>query len=113
AFEVASRAGPGIRLDLDKVPRRETGMTPYELMLSESQERMLMVVEKGREEEVRRIFDKWDLDAEVVGAVTSDGRVVVTFEGTTVVDLPARPLAEEAPVYDRPRAESANPGQGA
>jgi phosphoribosylformylglycinamidine synthase len=104
-FEMASRAGTGIRLDLDKVPRRETGMTPYELMLSESQERMLMVVEAGREEEVRTIFRKWDLEAEVVGEVTSDGRVVVTFEGATVVDLPARPLAEEAPVYDRPRAE--------
>jgi len=112
-FEMASRAGTGIRLDLDKVPRRETGMTPYELMLSESQERMLMVVEKGREDEVRAIFEKWDLDAEVVGEVTGDGRVVVTFEGATVVDLPARPLAEEAPVYDRPRAESAKPKEGA
>ena len=104
-FEMASRAGTGIRLDLDKVPRRETGMTPYELMLSESQERMLMVAEKGREEEVRALFAKWDLDAEVVGEVTDGGRVVVTFEGRTVVDLPARPLAEEAPVYERPRAE--------
>ena len=108
-FEMASRAGTGIRLELDKVPRREAGMTPYELMLSESQERMLMVVERGREEEVQRIFQKWDLDAEVVGEVTGDGRVVVTFEGRTVVDLPASPLADDAPVYDRPRSESARP----
>jgi phosphoribosylformylglycinamidine synthase II len=108
-FEMASRAGTGIRLDLDRVPRRETGMTPYELMLSESQERMLMVVERGREDEVKQLFAKWDLEAAVVGEVTEGGRVVVTFEGRTVVDLPARPLAEEAPVYDRPRAESSRP----
>jgi len=109
SFEMASRAGNGVRLDLDRVPRREEGMTPYELMLSESQERMLMVVRRGCEEKAKTIFTKWDLQAEVVGEVTDTGRVVATFEGKVVVDLPARPLAEEAPAYDRPSAVP--PGQ--
>jgi len=104
SFEMASRAGSGVALDLDRVPRREEGMTPYEVMLSESQERMLIVVKKGHEEDAREIFRKWDLEAEVVGTVTDGGRVVATSEGRTVVDLPARPLAEEAPLYDRPAA---------
>ena len=101
SFEMASRAGSGIHLDLDRVPRRETGMTPYELMLSESQERMLMVVRPGREETAKAVFAKWDLQAEVVGKVTDTGRVVAVSGGKVVVDLPARPLAEEAPLYDR------------
>ncbi len=107
SFEMAGRAGTGLRLDLDAVPQREEKMTPYELMLSESQERMLMVAKKGREEEVQAIFKKWDLDAEVVGEVTDTGRVEILFGGEVVADLPAAPLAEEAPKYDRPQARPA------
>ncbi|MDF1562413.1 MAG: phosphoribosylformylglycinamidine synthase subunit PurL [Deltaproteobacteria bacterium] len=107
SFEMAGRAGTGLRLDLDRVPQREEKMTPYELMLSESQERMLMVAKKGKEDEVRRIFEKWDLDAEVVGEVTDTGRVEVIFHGEVVADLPAAPLADEAPRYDRPQARPA------
>ena len=102
SFEMASRAGTGMRLDLDRVPRREEGMSPYELMLSESQERMLMVVCRGTEEKVREVCARWDLEAEIVGEITGTGRVVATFGGRVVVNLPARPLAQEAPVYDRP-----------
>ena len=108
SFEMASRGGAGVVLNLDKVPRRESGMTPYELMLSESQERMLLVTRPGREKEISRIFAKWGLDAEVVGKVTDSGRVQVSHKGEIVVDMPARPLAEEAPVYDRPRREPAD-----
>ena len=104
-LEMASRGGAGIDLDLDRVPRRERGMTPYELMLSESQERMLIVAADGRADEVIRIFRKWGLSAEVVGRVTDTGRVQVVDRGRVVVDVPARPLAEEAPLYDRPRCE--------
>ncbi len=107
SFEMASRGGSGVELDLDKVPRRESGMTPYELMLSESQERMLLVARAGREDEVLGIFRKWGLDAEVVGQVTDSGRVRVRSGGAIAVDIPARPLAEESPVYDRPRQEPA------
>ncbi len=104
SFEMASRGGAGVELDLDRVPRREKGMSPFELMLSESQERMLLVTRPGREAEVAAIFSKWGLDAEVVGRVTDTGRVQVRSEGETVVDMPAHPLAEEAPVYNRPMA---------
>ncbi|MFQ5669542.1 MAG: phosphoribosylformylglycinamidine synthase subunit PurL [Acidobacteriota bacterium] len=104
-FEMASRGGSGMELDLERVPRRERDMTPYEVMLSESQERMLLVVRAGREEEVMGIFRKWDLEANVVGRVTDDGRVRVFSGPLLVVDIPARPLAEEAPLYDRPRRE--------
>ncbi len=107
-FEMASRAGSGIDLDLDRVPRREEGMTPYELMLSESQERMLLVAKKGREQEVLDLFAKWDLDAAVVGAVTDTERVRILERGVLVGDLPTRPLADEAPLYDRPRARPAH-----
>jgi phosphoribosylformylglycinamidine synthase II len=100
--EMASRGGTGIEIDLARVPQRETGMTPYEIMLSESQERMLLVVEKGREEEVFRVFKKWGLDAVAVGTVTSDGKMRVKDHGEVVADIPARELADEGPVYDRP-----------
>jgi phosphoribosylformylglycinamidine synthase len=103
-FEMAGRAGTGVRLDLSKVPMRETGMTPYELMLSESQERMLLVAEKGREGEVLAIFHKWDLEGVVLGEVTETGRVELFWEGERVADLPAAPLSDRAPVYERPIA---------
>jgi phosphoribosylformylglycinamidine synthase len=102
SFEMASRAGTGIELELDRVPQREEGMTPYELLLSESQERMLLVVEAGREAEVERVFDKWDLDAEVVGRVTDDGFVRISWRSEAVVAIPVDPVAEGAPVYQRP-----------
>lgn len=103
SFEMASRAGTGIEMDLDKVPQREEGMSAYEIMLSESQERMLMVVNAGRENVIQEIFDKWDLDAVVVGRVTDTKRMVIKFKGETVADLPIDPLAQAAPVYDRPQ----------
>jgi len=102
SFEMASKSGSGVRLDLDNVPMREKGMTPYEIMLSESQERMLMVAKKGYEEKVKAIFDKWDLDAVVIGEVTDDGYVRLTWEGEEVAALEAAPLADEAPKYERP-----------
>ena len=104
-FEMASRGASGITVDLDKVPRREEGMIPYEIMLSESQERMLLVAAKGKERQVIEIFKKWDLDAEIIGEVTSDGMVTVRHQGKVVVSLPANPLAEESPVYNRPIKE--------
>jgi phosphoribosylformylglycinamidine synthase len=100
--EMASRAGTGIELDLDLVPQRETGMTAYEMMLSESQERMLLVAQRGREEEVFRIFRKWGLDAVTIGRVTDTKRLVVKHHGEIVADIPADALAKQAPVYDRP-----------
>src|SRR5438093_4222682 len=100
--EMASRGGTGIEIDLAKVPQRETGMTPYEIMLSESQERMLLVAENGREHEVLAVFKKWGLDAMVVGQVTDGGLMRVKDHGKTVADIPAHPLAEEGPVYRRP-----------
>jgi len=102
SFEMAGRAGTGIRLDLDKVPVRESGMTPYEIMLSESQERMLIVAKRGREQEVVRIFEKWDLNASVVGEVTDDGFVRVFWHSDEVATIPVGPIATEAPVYQRP-----------
>ena len=103
SIEMASRAGSGLELDLDQVPRRETGMTPYELMLSESQERMLLVAKKGREQEVIAICDKWDIAHAVVGRVTDTGHIVLKAEGKVVADLPIPPLTDDAPQYDRPR----------
>jgi phosphoribosylformylglycinamidine synthase len=99
---MAGRAGSGIEIDVAKVPRREEGMTPYEVMLSESQERMLIVAKRGREDEVLRIFHKWDLDAAVIGRVTDDGRVRILDSGREVANLPVSPLTDGAPVYDRP-----------
>ncbi len=105
--ETAARGGTGIELKLDKVPQRAANMTPYELMLSESQERMLIIVQKGREEEVQRIFDKWDLPWAEVGVVTDTGRMVVTNHGKVVADMPAAKLADDAPLYDREAKEPA------
>jgi phosphoribosylformylglycinamidine synthase subunit PurL len=97
AFEMASRAGSGVRLDLDCVPTRETGMTAYELMLSESQERMLLVAKAGKDDDVRAIFSKWDLDCTTIGTVTDDGFVRLEKGGVEVCCLPAAPLADHAP----------------
>ena len=104
-MEMASRGGTGIEIDLAKVPQRETGMTPYEIMLSESQERMLLVAEKGREGEVLDVFKKWGLDAVVVGTVTDGGIAKVLNHGQIAAEIPAHPLAEEGPVYRRPIAQ--------
>jgi len=102
SVEMASKGGTGIRLDLNKVPCREAGMTPYEMMLSESQERMLMVLRPGKEAIAEAIFSKWELDFAVIGEVTDSGRLVLEFNGEVVCDIPLAPLAKEAPVYDRP-----------
>ena len=107
-MEMASRGGTGIEIDLAKVPQREIGMTPYEIMLSESQERMLLVAEKGREREVLDVFKKWGLDAVVVGTVTDGGLAVVKNHGAIAAQIPAHPLAEEGPVYNRPVAAPAS-----
>ena len=101
--EMGSRGGAGVEIELSRVPQREAGMTPYEIMLSESQERMLLVVQRGREEEVFRIFRKWGLDAVAVGEVTGDGLLRVRHNGEVVAEIPSRALADEAPVYDRAR----------
>ncbi|HEU0309672.1 MAG TPA: phosphoribosylformylglycinamidine synthase subunit PurL, partial [Sphingomicrobium sp.] len=102
SVEMASKGGAGIRLDMNQVPCREEGMTPYEMMLSESQERMLMVLKPGREAEAEAIFKKWELDFAVIGEVTDTGRMQLTWNGETVCDIPLGPLADEAPEYDRP-----------
>jgi phosphoribosylformylglycinamidine synthase len=103
--ETAARAGTGIEIELDKVPQRAPGMTSYEIMLSESQERMLIIVHKGREEEVKRIFEKWDLPWSDIGVVTDTGRMVVRHHGKVVADIPARKIADESPVYQREARE--------
>ena len=105
--EMGSRGGTGIDVDVSRVPQRETGMTPYEIMLSESQERMLMVVRRGREAEVERIFEKWDLHAVPIGEVTGDGQLRVRERGTVVAEIPNDKLADQAPLYDRPTARPA------
>jgi phosphoribosylformylglycinamidine synthase II len=105
--EMGSRGGAGIEIDVMHVPQRETGMTPYEIMLSESQERMLLVVKKGRQAEVEAIFDKWDLHAAHIGEVTTDGIMRVKDHGRTVAEIPNTALVDEAPVYDRPTARPA------
>ena len=102
SVEMASKGGVGIELVMDDVPQREEGMTPYEMMLSESQERMLMVLKPGREDFAEAIFRKWELDFAVIGRVTDTGRMVLTWKGETVADIPLAPLADEAPLYDRP-----------
>ena len=102
SFEMASKGGTGVELDLDQVPCREPGMTPYDIMLSESQERMLMVLKPGREDLAREIFRKWDLDFAVVGKLTDSGRMVIRKAGEVVGELPIDPLAEASPEYDRP-----------
>ena len=103
--ETAARAGTGIEIELDKVPQRGPNMSSYEIMLSESQERMLIIVHKGREEEVKRIFDKWDLPWSEVGTVTDTGRMVVRHGGRVVADIPAKKIADESPVYQRASSE--------
>jgi phosphoribosylformylglycinamidine synthase len=103
--EMGSRGGAGVEIDVSLVPQRETGMTPYEIMLSESQERMLLVAKRGREAEVERIFEKWDLHAVKIGEVTSDGLLRVKDRGGVVAEIPNRALTDEAPVYRRPMAE--------
>src|SRR6059036_1004552 len=105
--EMGARGGAGIQIDVSLVPQRETGMTPYEIMLSESQERMLLVAKKGREREVFDICDKWDLAHAIVGRVTSTGKLVVKSAGETVAELPIAPLTDDAPSYDRPRSRPA------
>ena len=105
-FEMASRGGTGVELDLEAVPCREEGMTPYEMMLSESQERMVMVLRPGKEDLARRVFEKWDLDFAIVGHLTETGRMVIRHNGAVVGELPIDPLAEASPEYDRPFVES-------
>jgi phosphoribosylformylglycinamidine synthase subunit PurL len=100
--EMAGRGGLGIELDLDRVPLREAGLTPYEILLSESQERMLLVAERGREAELTAVFEKWDLHAVVVGRITDDSRWRATYRGKVVADIPVKALSDEAPIYDRP-----------
>ncbi|HEU0038296.1 MAG TPA: phosphoribosylformylglycinamidine synthase subunit PurL, partial [Verrucomicrobiae bacterium] len=103
--ETAARAGTGIEIELDKVPQRAPNMSSYEIMLSESQERMLIVIHKGREEEVKRIFDKWDLPWSEIGGVTDTGRMVIKHHGQIVADIPAKLIADESPVYQREAQE--------
>jgi len=102
SVEMATNGKAGIILNMDAVPCREEGMTPYEMMLSESQERMLMVLKPGKEAMAEAIFRKWELDFAVIGEVTDTGHMVLTFQGETVCDIPLGPLAEDAPLYDRP-----------
>jgi phosphoribosylformylglycinamidine synthase II len=110
SVEMASKGGVGIRLDMNMVPCREEGMTPYEMMLSESQERMLMVLKPGREAEAEAIFHKWELDFAVIGTVTDTGRMELVWNGATVADIPLDPLADEAPLYERPYEIPKAPG---
>ncbi|MGM9949089.1 MAG: phosphoribosylformylglycinamidine synthase subunit PurL [Lysinibacillus sp.] len=105
--EMASKAGSGVEMNLNLVPQRETGMTAYEMMLSESQERMLLVVKKGREDEIKAIFEKYDLDAVAIGRVTDDKMLRLLHKGEVVAEVPADALAEDAPVYHKPSAEPA------
>ncbi len=102
SFEMAGRSGSGMIMHLDKVPAREEGMTPYEFMLSESQERMLICAKKGSEQAIIDIFEKWDLDAAVIGEVTGTGDMELFWHGEKVADIPVDPVSEEAPVLDRP-----------
>src|SRR3954470_6588518 len=100
--EMGARGGVGLEIELDLVPQRETGMTSYEIMLSESQERMLLAAEKGREQEVLDVFQKWGLDGVIIGRVIGDGKLRVKDHGAVVAEIPNRELADEAPLYDRP-----------
>jgi phosphoribosylformylglycinamidine synthase II len=109
SVEMASKGGAGIRLNMNAVPCREEGMTPYEMMLSESQERMLMVLKPGKEAMAEAIFKKWELDFAVIGEVTDTGRMQLMFEGQMVCDIPLGPLADEAPLYDRPHVPTPKP----
>jgi len=106
ASEMAGRGGSGVEMEMTDVPIREPGMTPYEILLSESQERMLVVAEPGREEEVQAILEKWELEAEVIGQVTDDGMFRVLEEGKVVANIPALPLTDGCPTYEREGVES-------
>ena len=103
--ETASRGGSGVEIDVALVPQREANMTPYEILLSESQERMLVIVKKGREEAVHKIFEKWDLHAVEIGHVTDDGLMRVKYNGKVVAEIPAREIADDAPLYDPPASK--------
>lgn len=109
SVEMASKGGAGILLDMNQVPCREEGMTPYEMMLSESQERMLMVLKPGKEPMAEAIFKKWELDFAVIGEVTDTGRMQLLFDGAMVCDIPLGPLADDAPLYDRPYVPTPKP----
>ncbi|MBV9267537.1 MAG: phosphoribosylformylglycinamidine synthase subunit PurL, partial [Acidobacteriaceae bacterium] len=109
--EMGSRAGTGIDIDLDRVPQRESGMSAYEMMLSESQERMLLVAQRGREREIIDVFRKWGLDAVEIGTVTADGMLRVRHHGKIAAEIPNRALADEAPRYDRPHTTPLRMGQ--
>jgi phosphoribosylformylglycinamidine synthase len=109
SVEMASKGGAGIRLNMNAVPCREEGMTPYEMMLSESQERMLMVLQPGKEPMAEAIFKKWELDFAVIGEVTDTGHMVLEFNGEVVCDIPLDPLADDAPLYDRPHVPTPKP----
>lgn len=109
SVEMADKGGLGIHLNLDAVPQREAGMTAYEMMLSESQERMLMVLRPGAEDIARKIFEKWELDFAVVGTLTDTGRIVVTHKGRTEADIPLGPLGNAAPLYRRPTEATPKP----
>ncbi|MFQ5671599.1 MAG: phosphoribosylformylglycinamidine synthase subunit PurL [Nitrospinales bacterium] len=111
SFEMAGRSGAGIEIDLSRVPLREAGMTPYEILLSESQERMLIVVKKGCEEDVKTLFKKWELEAEVIGKVTTGGKMQMQFNGEVVVNLPISLVVDDAPVYHRAASEPAHIGE--
>ncbi|HLF48575.1 MAG TPA: phosphoribosylformylglycinamidine synthase subunit PurL [Methylomirabilota bacterium] len=100
--EMPARAGTGMEVELSRVPQRELGMTPYEIMLSESQERMLLVAARGREAEIRRVFAKWELDAVEIGTVTDDGMLRARMHGEIVAEVPVTALADEAPIYEKP-----------
>jgi len=109
SVEMAGKGGVGVELDLDAVPQRETGMTAYEMMLSESQERMLAILKPGRESDGHRVFEKWGLDAAVIGKTTDTGRMVLRHRGEVVADVPLAPLFDDAPLYDRPWVEPKPP----
>ena len=109
SFEMASKGGVGVDLNLDQVPTREENMTAYEFLLSESQERMLMVLKPGEEDTARKIFEKWELDFAVVGRLTDTGRMVIREKGEVAADLPIDPLALASPEYDRPWVPSPPP----
>ena len=98
---MASRGGTGITMELDWVPQRAADMTAYELLLSESQERMLLVIRPGSEEEARNIFEKWQIDFEIIGKITDTGRMVLKNQGSVVGDIPIKPLVDDAPMYER------------
>ena len=109
AVEMADKGGLGIHLDVEHVPQREPNMTPYEMMLSESQERMLIILKPGSEPVARAIFEKWDLDFAVIGKLTDTGRLIVAMHGTVYADIPVSPLVDQAPKYDRPYVLTENP----